>query len=100
MKQEQNISVLIYTDTKDRYEERSVLPGNTYDIPPHIAQCHDNNSYNFSDFQLYQVTLPIDPPFTLKQKLEMVYSFTFHTALYIYIYLLSLYELCHLELSK
>ena len=34
MKQEQNISVLIYTDTKDRYEDRSVLPGNTYDICP------------------------------------------------------------------
>ena len=65
--------------------------------PP--AHCHDNNSYNFSDFQLYQVTLLIDPPIsTLKQKLEMVYSFTFYTALYIY--LLSLYELCHLELSK
>ena len=33
---------------------------------------------------------------TLKQKLEMLYSFTFYKALYIYL----LSELCHLELSK
>ena len=56
-----NIYIYISIDTKDRYDEKSVLQRSTYDIPP-IAHCHDNNSYNFSDFQLYQVTLPIDPP--------------------------------------
>ena len=31
------------------------------DIPPQY-HCHDNYSLHFSDFQLYQVTLLIDPP--------------------------------------
>ena len=35
------------------------------------------------------------PSITLKQKVEMVYSFTFYAALYIYCHLI-----CHLELSK
>ena len=68
------------------------------DGPPQKAHCHDNNSYNFSDFQLYQVTLPIYPPLSLWSK-----SWKWYTALHsiqLYIYLLSLYELCHLELSK
>ena len=30
--------------------------------PPCRTHCHVDNSYNFSDCQLYQVTLPIDPP--------------------------------------
>ena len=51
-----------------------------------------------SNFQIYPGKTDDPPTITLKQKLEMVYSFTFYTALYIY--LLSLYELCHLELSK
>ena len=44
-----------------------------------------------------QSDLPPPPRFiTLKQKLEMVYSFTCYAALYMW----SLYVLCHLELSK
>ena len=31
------------------------------DLPP-LPHCHVDNSYNFSDCQLYQVTLPIDSP--------------------------------------
>ena len=30
--------------------------------PPSRTHCHVDNSYNFSDCQLYQVTLPSDPP--------------------------------------
>ena len=45
-------------------------------------------------FRFTRVKLKIYPPsITLKQKLEMVYSF-------IYIYILSLYVVSHLELSK
>ena len=30
--------------------------------PPPVSHFHNNYSLHFSDFQLYQVTLPIDPP--------------------------------------
>ena len=32
------------------------------DEPPPVSHFHDNYRLNFSHFQLYQVTLPIDPP--------------------------------------
>ena len=47
--------------------------------------------------QIFQIYLgKTDDPPSLKQKLEMVYSFTFYAALYICCH----YELCDLELSK
>ena len=53
----------------------------------------------FSDFHVYLLTLLIDPPpLSLWSK-----SWKWYTALHsiqLYIYLVSLYELCHLELSK
>ena len=60
-------------ETKDRW------------TPPTKAHCHDNNSYNFSDFQLYHVTLPIDPP-SLWSKSWKWYTALHSIQLYIYIY--------------
>ena len=36
--------------------------GKSDDEPPPVSHFHDNYRLHFSDFQLYQVTLPIDPP--------------------------------------
>ena len=48
--------------------------GKSDDEPP-ISNFHDNYRLNFSDFQLYQVTLPIDPPhIILKQELYIVFA--------------------------
>ena len=38
------VDIYIYTDTKDRYVEKSVLLRNTYDIPPQVAYGQDNYS--------------------------------------------------------
>ena len=85
-----HIYIYIYRYQRQIWGKVSFTWEHLWYTPP--AHCHDNNSYNFSDFQLYQVTLPIDPPIsTLKQKLEMVYSFTFYTALYIYISIVPLW---------
>ena len=96
MKQEQNISVLpiiyiyIYTDTKDRYEERSVLPGNTYDIPPwHTAMTTTATiSQIFSSTRwLYQLT----PPLALWSKSWKWYTALHSIQLYIYISIVPLW---------
>ena len=98
MKQEQNISVLIYADTNDRYEDRSVLPGNTYNIPPY-STLPWQQQLQFFRFSALPGNSTDWPPHHSEVKagngiqLYILYSF-------IYIYLLSLYELCHLELSK
>ena len=67
--------------------------GKTDDRPP--SQTLPDQRMNFFAFQLYWVKLTIDRPgIRLKQKLYMVYSFTFYPAL------LSSLIFCHLELSN
>ena len=43
------------------YVQNCYFKGKFTPLPP-VSHFHNNYSLHFSDFQLYQVTLPIDPP--------------------------------------
>ena len=59
-----------------------IYPGKYDDRPPQVNLL--GRRVNFSLFRFTWVKLTMNPPsITLKQKLEMVYSFTFYAALYI-----------------
>ena len=64
------------TTTTVNISQISALPGNTADWPP-LQHCHYNYSLHFSYFQLYQVTLPINPtpnpPTTLPWQLQLTF---------------------------